>query len=200
MDTPTYKCALTCKPTHQIYFFNYGSSVCVCVNLWVQLPQNPEEGVRSLGAKIRKGGTLPGTGARTWTQLLPESRTCSEPSLQSLTTHTKFIDNLGEPCSWIFIACLWLNSQKSVRNWYCLKLELQGYTSTDPAAYDKCLVTNKGKKIFIFWASTEVKSQPFPSLNGCTHSLRSSFILLEGGGWSLPSPNFYYWLKTCSCA
>lgn len=128
-----------------------------------------------------------------------------EPSLQSLATHTKFIDKIYRQLRGTlfmnFHSMLMIKFSKKCKE---LVLPETGvtrlYTSTDPTACDKCLVTNKGKKIFIFWASTEVKSQPFHSLNDCTHSLRSSFKLVrKGGGWSLSSPNFYYWLKSCSC-
>lgn len=51
---------LTCKPTHQIYFFNYVSSMCEREPVSA-VTTEPEEGVRSLGATIRKGGTLTGT-------------------------------------------------------------------------------------------------------------------------------------------
>lgn len=175
--------------------------LCVSVNLWVQLPQNPEEGVRSLGATIRKGGTLPGTGARNWTQLLLRAVRAIW-AISSVPRHTHKIYRQLKGTLFIhFHSILMIKFSK-----YCKELGLPEtgltrlYFNWPCSLWQaKCLVTNKGRKIFIFWASTEVKSQPFHSLNGCTYSLRSSFKLVrKGGGWSLPSPNFYYWLKTCS--
>lgn len=134
--------------THTSNFFNYVSSVCehepvsavthrtqkrASDPLELQLERVVRYLVRVLGTEL----------SSSW-----EQYALLEPSLQSLTTHAKFIDNLREPCSYIFIAYLWLNSQKNVRNWYCLKLDLQGYTSTDPAAYDKqsALWQTKGER------------------------------------------------------
>lgn len=110
--------------THTSNFFNYVSSVCehepvsavthrtqkrASDPLELQLERVVRYLVRVLGTEL----------SSSW-----EQYALFEPSLQSLATHTKFIDNLREPCSYIFIAYLWLNSQKYVRNWYCLKLDL----------------------------------------------------------------------------